>query len=504
MAHSTSHDRFAGRFPAGSQQAVTVSKNGVRHIRRLPSGEEKEFLAVGLACSECFSGANLYRLLKPGFDYEMKVMESLMNGEAAAPLSIHTSSGVPEALEPFTEALARHLPWKNASELDWCVSLQLEGASAVWAGIDMLLQTSMLESGNKDRVKVAVGSTSYHGPPSTSFGGKSTIWRKQHQVNYPTPPAGADFDEGDLLSQFRAFLEDQGDEIAVILIEPQWGSSQTGMPWPKSLVKAYITLAKEYDIKVLCDEIMCGLGRHGHGTLFVSEAWELDPDAITFGKAIGGGVFPLSGAILKQGRDLLRANKASVMQSHTYAGSSTRALMTATAVLNELPTWLPSIAKLGEEMEHIFRYITKIADGMVICHGQGLMWGGLFTRTGQNKDDKFRRRVISAFKQSCEEEGVIPYFVPVGGFMVSPVIDIDVGTIYEIGERLEKAIRKTMKIVGWVKSLEGLTTAESSAIMQFAKGISDKGCHPILHKTRACTSCSSFVCTTVRTKFVNV
>ena len=35
---------------------------------------------------------------------------------------------------------------------------------------------------------------------------------------------------------------------------------------------------------------MCGLGRHGKGSLFASRDLELDPDAITFGKAIGGGV----------------------------------------------------------------------------------------------------------------------------------------------------------------------------------------------------------------------
>lgn len=465
-------------------------------------------MSVGLACSECFSGPNLYHLLKPGFDYEQRVMEALIMGEASGPLSIHTSSGVPEALGSFTQALEKHLPWRNHLELDWCVSLQLEGASAVWAGIDMLLQASMLQSGNRERIKVAVGSTSYHGPPSTSFGAQSPLWQKHHQLKYPAPKAGVEFDEDALFGEFRAFLAAHANEIGVILIEPQWGSSQAGMPWPKELLQRYVALAKSVGIKVLCDEIMCGLGRHGQGTLFVSEAWDLDPDCVTFGKAIGGGVYPLSGAILKEGREILRANKCSVMQSHTYAGSSTRALMTATAVLNEIPTWLPSITKLGQEMEHIFRYLTKISDGMIVCHGQGLMWGGLFTQTGQNKDASYRNSVIVAFKQSCDEVGVLPYHVPVGGFMVSPVIDIDVGTIYEMGERLEKAIRVTMDKVGWEKHDEALSAAEQYAIAQFAKNIgactTDQSCLPALHRTKSCTSCSSFVCRQVRTRFLNV
>jgi adenosylmethionine-8-amino-7-oxononanoate aminotransferase len=472
--------------------------------RRLPTGEIKEFLSVGLACSECFSGPNLYRLLRPGFEYERKVMEDLMNGKSAAPLSIHTSSGVPEALSEFVEALEPHLPWKNKADLDWCVSLQLEGASAVHAAIDMLLQTQFLASGNKKRDKVAVGATSYHGPPSTSFGSASPLWNKEKQVTYPVPSPGIEVDEEQMISAFEDWLNTNGNDIGVMLVEPQWGSSQAGLPWKKSLLKRYISMAQSCGIMVVADEIMCGLGRHGMGTIFVSEAWDLNPDAVTFGKAIGGGVFPISGAILKQGRELLCSNKCSVMQSHTFAGSSTRALMTATAVLKELPAWLPSVTKLGEEMDHIFRYLTKISKGMLIGHGQGLLWGAVFTRTGRNTDPEYRANMIKAFKRHCEDLNILPYHVPVGGFMVSPVIDIDVGTIYEIGERLEQAVTRTMEEINWEREEEAAPNAETFDMAELAARISQNDkCQPILHSTKSCTSCSSFVSRDVRTHFIN-
>lgn len=82
------------------------------------------------------------------------------------------------------------------------------------------------------------------------------------------------------------------------MIEPQWGSSQVALPWPE-VAKKYVKMAQDRGILVLADEIMCGLGRHGKGTLFLSEAWDLDPDAVTFGKSIGAGVYPLSGAVIK-------------------------------------------------------------------------------------------------------------------------------------------------------------------------------------------------------------
>ena len=473
----------------------------VLQIRQLASGEKKETLSVGLACSECFSGPHLAQILKRGFEYEQKVMEDLMSGSYASPLSIHTSSGVPEALSEFIDALEPHLPWKDTESLDWCVSLQLEGASAVWAGIDMLLQEQMLRTGNKHRKVVAVGGVSYHGPPSTSFGAKSPMWHKNYQITYPVPIAGKPIDEAKLLSEYEAFLNKHGEEIGVLLVEPQWGSSQAAFPWPESLLKQYVKMAQERGIRVLADEIMCGLGRHGQGTLFSSTALELDPDAITFGKAIAGGVFPLSGAIMKRGRDTLCQNGRSVMQSHTFAGSSARSLMTGAEVLNELPNWFESISNLGQEMCHIFSYLSRLSDGMLITHGQGLMWGGLFTYEGKNQDEDFRQESIAAFKRHCDDVGVLPYFVPAGGFMCTPVVDVDVGTIYEIGEKLEEALKRTMSERGWKSSVMGLKNDNVVAAVKELK-VGNVKCRPQLHATRSCTICASFVCQDVRSRFL--
>lgn len=405
-------------------------------------------------------------------DFELQVMNDLLSQSAvsnndndrtfAPSLSIHTSAGLPDALEGFLNALEPHLPWKKFGNTadDWVCSLQLEGASAVWAAIDMCLQVAMIEDPetNKDRTMVAVGKTSYHGPPSTSFGGSSPLWTKHYQIHYPTPVAGEVIDEDVLLSQFTAFLDTNGDKIGVILIEPQWGSSQAGLPWPKSLVQKYIELSKGRGIKVVCDEIMCGLGRHGHGTFFASEAWDLDPDAITFGKAIGGGSYQLAGAVLKTGRDLLASKGKSVMQSHTYAGSSTRALMTATEVLKELPNWFPTISQVGAELGNVLQGVEESSDGMVMCHGQGLMWGGLFRRSDQLSDPTYRNHVIKVFQKHCDAVGILPYHVPVGGFMLSPVLDVHMDTIHQIGERLTQAILLTKTEVGWI----GTSTADKA------------------------------------------
>jgi adenosylmethionine-8-amino-7-oxononanoate aminotransferase len=463
----TNHSRLAGRVPAGLEQPVILAKNGMRHIRRLPNGKQEELLSVGLACSESFSGPRLAKILQPGFDYERQVMQDLLAGSYAAPLSLHTSAGISEAFGDFVEALEPHLPWKNANERDWCVSLQMEGASALWAAIDMVLQEAMLTTGNPNRKLIAVGSVSYHGPPSTSAGSDCPMWAKTFQVKYPVPMPGQDAKETEsLITKFQEFLDVYGDDIGVLLIEPQWGSSQAAFPWPKDLLKQYVELARARGIRIVADEIMCGMGRHGHGSMFVSKDWDLDPDAVTFGKSVGGGVYPLAGAILKTGRDLLCHNGRTVMQSHTYSGSSVRALMTATEVLRELPHWFSSVQEKGEEMEKIFEDIGRLSDGMLLTHGQGLLWGCVVSSQGPLADASVRKQAIQILRKHCDAVGVLPYFVPVGGFMITPVFDIEVETLHEMGEKLVQVMERTMEEMRWAAKVKEAALVEDPATLE--------------------------------------
>lgn len=317
-----------------------------------------------------------------------EVIRNLELGRPAAALAIHTATGNPPELDEFISALAPHLPWDLEADdnQDWFVNLQVEGASAVHAAVDLLLQLQQerrksvqsrldsqadlvasiargLDSGShaeqeKQRAmlrsaeatlfeiklsslvqptgtKVAVGAASYHGPGSTSYGSTKPLGPFPTQLEYPVPSpfarhAGEDDQEfhGRMLRGFSDFLDAHRGDIGVLLIEPQWGSSVAGLPWPKDLLRQYINLAQSAGILVCCDEIMCGLGRSGLGDLFISRSLDLQPDAVTFGKAIASGVHPLAGVAIRRGGNVLRAAGRSVLQMHTYAGSSARALLT--------------------------------------------------------------------------------------------------------------------------------------------------------------------------------
>ena len=198
------------------------------------------------------------------------------------------------------------------------------------------------------------------------------------------------------------------------------------------------------------------------------------------------------------------SNGSTVMQSHTFAGSSMRALLTATEVLNTLPHWFNSIKKCGDEMKVIFRHLEKVSNGLIYAQGQGLMWGALVSHQGMHNDKAVRSNTINVLKKNFGEVGVLPYFVPVGGFMVSPVVDVDVGTLYKIAERIERALIQTVEEVGWIQPCTSPKVDIRVSLQldeEFCLSEVKKQCLSQLHFSRTCTSCADFVSPVLRKRF---
>jgi ornithine--oxo-acid transaminase len=78
---------------------------------------------------------------------------------------------------------------------------------------------------------------------------------------------------------------------AAFLIEPIQGEAGIVIP-PEGFMKAAFDVCKENNVLFIADEIQAGLARSGK--MFACE-WEgIEPDMYILGKALGGGVFPIS------------------------------------------------------------------------------------------------------------------------------------------------------------------------------------------------------------------
>ncbi|MEI3604922.1 ornithine--oxo-acid transaminase [Pseudogracilibacillus sp. SE30717A] len=81
------------------------------------------------------------------------------------------------------------------------------------------------------------------------------------------------------------------ENTAGFLFEPIQGEAGVNIP-PEGFLKEAYDVCKENNVLFIADEIQAGLGRSGK---FLACDWEnVDPDIIILGKALGGGVFPIS------------------------------------------------------------------------------------------------------------------------------------------------------------------------------------------------------------------
>ncbi|TRZ40322.1 ornithine--oxo-acid transaminase [Niallia circulans] len=92
---------------------------------------------------------------------------------------------------------------------------------------------------------------------------------------------------GDLDSLERAITPN----TAAFLIEPIQGEAGIILP-PSGFIKAAFELCKQHNVLFIADEIQVGLGRTGK--MFAYEWEDIEPDMLILGKALGGGVFPIS------------------------------------------------------------------------------------------------------------------------------------------------------------------------------------------------------------------
>lgn len=76
-----------------------------------------------------------------------------------------------------------------------------------------------------------------------------------------------------------------------ILVEPMQGEGGMNVP-PEGFLKGLRKLADEHDLLLVCDEIQVGLGRTGKKFCFEHEG--IVPDGVILGKALSGGLVPLS------------------------------------------------------------------------------------------------------------------------------------------------------------------------------------------------------------------
>lgn len=165
--------------------------------------------------------------------------------------------------------------------------LMNSGAEAVETAVKAARRWGYMKKGiDKDRARIIVCDGNFHGRTTTVISFSS---EPAYREGFgPFTPGFDIIPYGDAAALEKAITAD----TAAFLVEPIQGEAGIVLP-PPGYLKQVAEICKQNAVLFICDEIQTGFGRTGQ--LF---AWQHDgarPDAIIVGKALGGGILPVSG-----------------------------------------------------------------------------------------------------------------------------------------------------------------------------------------------------------------
>jgi adenosylmethionine-8-amino-7-oxononanoate aminotransferase len=255
----------------------------------------------------------------------------------------------------ITDAIARHgreIPYTYATTFTHCwqeelarslISIGPKNMAAVYfvSGGSEANETAIkmarqyfLQRGIASKYKVLSRRQSFHGVTlgTLTVSGRA-IWRAPFAPYLPSSPAvvppycyrcpfGLTYPSckvacADDLE--RAILQEGPENVAAFLAEPISGTSMTGV----TPVEEYYTRIREicdrYDVLFIADEVLSGFARTG--APFAIQHWNVEPDLITCGKALGSGYAPLAAVIVGQKVvDAYRLGTGEFTHGFTYNG----------------------------------------------------------------------------------------------------------------------------------------------------------------------------------------
>jgi ornithine--oxo-acid transaminase len=159
------------------------------------------------------------------------------------------------------------------------------------------------------------------------------------------------------------------DNTVAVLIEPIQGEAGVVVP-PAGFLKTVRDMCASRNVLFVADEIQSGLGRTG--STFACELEGVVPDIYVLGKALGGGIVPVSAVVSSRAvMDVIRpGNHGSTFGGNPLACAIGRAVVG----LLETGEFQARAATLGERMRHNLNGL--VGKGVVSVRSRGL-WAGI-------------------------------------------------------------------------------------------------------------------------------
>jgi ornithine--oxo-acid transaminase len=262
-----------------------------------------------------------------------------------------------DRLGPFCAALAA------LCDKDMVLPMN-SGAEAVESGIKVSRKWGTDVKGvPAGRANIVVAHNNFHGRTTTIISFSDDELARRGYGPYTPGFRSVPFGDADAVA---AAIDD--DTVAVLL-EPIQGEAGIIVP-PDDYLPRVRAICSERDVLMIADEIQSGLARTGR--TFACEHWGVVPDIYLLGKALGGGVVPLSAVVAN--RDILGVLHPGEHGS-TFGGNPLATAIGSTVVeILGRGEFQSRSTELGELLHSRLRAL--IGNGVVAVRGMGL-WAGV-------------------------------------------------------------------------------------------------------------------------------
>jgi putrescine aminotransferase len=381
---------------------------------------------MGRKFIDCLGGYGIY---SAGIRHP-KIIKAVADQLTRMPLSSQ------ELLDPLRGALAKLLGEVAPGDLQYCFFIN-NGTDAV----EGALKLARVATGRTNFISSLRG---FHGK---SCGALSLMGKWEYREPFlPLLPGiqFVEFGDADAVEDELYKADQVGKGVAAVVMEPIQGEAGAIVPpddfWPR-IRKA----CNEYGALLIADEVQTGMGRTGK--MFGIEHWDVVPDILCMGKALGGGVMPLS-AFISTPKIWQVLEKNPFIHTSTFGGNPLACAAGIAAVNVTLEEDLPGQAHhkgkylLGELIALQVRYDRLIKQ----ARGRGLLLGMEFPNT------EIGYKVVSGlFKRNVLVAGTLTNSRVV---RFEPALNIAEPLLDEILERLEDTLKEIDRTVDKIEPEE--------------------------------------------------
>jgi putrescine aminotransferase len=363
---------------------------------------------------DCLGGYGIY---SAGINHP-KIVRAVKSQLERMPLSSQ------ELLDPLRGALAELLGELAPGELQDCFFIS-NGTDA----IEGAMKLARLYTGKPGFISCIRG---FHGK---SYGSLSLMGKGEYRS--PFEPLLQDVyfvpfgDAAAVESELRK-AEAVGMGVAGVVVEPVQGEAGAIVPppdyWPRLR-----EICTRYGVLLIADEVQTGMGRTGR--MFAVQHWDVVPDILCLGKALGGGVMPLS-AFMSTPEIWKVMEPNPFIHSSTFGGNPLACAAGIAAVNVTLEEDLPGQAAVtGAYLIGELRALQrKFPDHLVEVRGLGLLIGLEFV------DTEFGYAVAAGlFKRGVLVAGTLLNAKTV---RIEPALNIPRALVDEVLEKFEETLRE--------------------------------------------------------------